>query len=182
MSGEKRYPWREAMPTALLLKERLASVCERIEIAGSLRREKPDVGDIELLCIPKPSDSLFFTDLLDAMLKGLLGAEPPLLSYRPNIKGSVIYGQKNKLLIHVQSGIPVDIFSTDAKNFGMAWLVRTGSAEFNIRVMARFKELRMHGHAYGGITGTQGQEIDCPTEEVVFKHLGWGFIEPKDRI
>ena len=30
----------------------LESSCERIMIAGSIRRRKPDVGDIELLCIP----------------------------------------------------------------------------------------------------------------------------------
>ncbi|GAI50844.1 unnamed protein product, partial [marine sediment metagenome] len=35
------------------LRSLLAPVCARITIAGSIRRQKPEVGDIELLCVPK---------------------------------------------------------------------------------------------------------------------------------
>ena len=36
----------------------LAPFCERIEIAGSTRRKKPEVGDIEIVCIPKQINDL----------------------------------------------------------------------------------------------------------------------------
>ncbi|GAH73129.1 unnamed protein product, partial [marine sediment metagenome] len=50
------------------LKSLLAPVCEKIEVAGSIRRQKPDVGDIELLCIPKYVASV---DQLDRELGAL---------------------------------------------------------------------------------------------------------------
>ena len=181
MSAKTRFPYIEAVSVAGLLLQRLADSCERIVIAGSVRRQKSNVGDIELLCIPKPTDNVFYADALDEAVKGLIGATPPLLAYRPNVKGSVIYGPLNKLLIDCPSGIALDLFSTSAQNWGMALLVRTGSAEFNIRVMSRFKALGMQGHADGGVTAQDGTEIPCPTEEVVFELLRWPFIPPEER-
>jgi len=84
------------------LKELLAPACERIRIAGSIRRRKPDVGDIEILAIPKFNGVV---DLLDHKLKWLIGTH--VLEYRPNKKGSIVYRPKNKLLRHADSGIGI---------------------------------------------------------------------------
>ena len=71
-------------------------------------------------------------------------------------------------MVHVPSGIPIDVFSTSAQNWGMSAVVRTGPKEFNIRLMQRFRQLGMTGHAYGGVTGRDGI-IECPDEETVFR-------------
>ena len=42
-----------AMMLAGKVVDELAPVCERIEIAGSIRRKKPTIGDVEIVCIPK---------------------------------------------------------------------------------------------------------------------------------
>jgi len=42
-----------AQTLAEALKHHLEPYCERIEIGGSIRRKKPEVKDIELICIPK---------------------------------------------------------------------------------------------------------------------------------
>ena len=44
---------QKAKAIAEELKALLEPVCQRVEIAGSIRRQKPEVGDIELLVIPK---------------------------------------------------------------------------------------------------------------------------------
>lgn len=181
MSGDIRWPLAEALAVALHLKAKLAPACIWIEVAGSIRRQRPDPADIELLCIPKPSDNLFYTDALDEAVKALMWIRPPILAVRPGIKGITTYGPKNKLLIHMPSGISLDLFSTDAKNFGMALVVRTGSRDFCVKVMSRLRQLHMRGHAYGGITSSSGEEIDCPDELVVFKNLGWPYIPPEER-
>ena len=49
------------------------------------------------------------------------------------------------------------------------------------RMMARFLELGMKGHAYGGVTDSQGNEVDCPDEATVFRLLGWPWIPPEQR-
>jgi len=54
MKNINRMKLEEAQVIAEKTKALLAPYCERIEIAGSIRRKKPDVGDIELVAIPKP--------------------------------------------------------------------------------------------------------------------------------
>ena len=47
-----RVPLARAQVVAAEVVALLAPACERIEIAGSVRREKTDVGDIEIVCTP----------------------------------------------------------------------------------------------------------------------------------
>ena len=158
MGDQIRYPLLHASHVGQDLMELLAPYCERLAIAGSIRRRKPDVGDIELLCIPRLGQA---TDLWGKDLNPLQGVslldhrvvhliKIGLLDYRLDAKGHRSFGPLNKLLVHVASGIPVDLFSTTVRNSGLALLVRTGPKEFNVRIMTRFRELGMAGHAYGG--------------------------------
>ena len=54
MSTKNHRPYKVVKIIADGLVERLYSTCLRIEIAGSLRRQRPMVGDIELVCVPEP--------------------------------------------------------------------------------------------------------------------------------
>ena len=62
----------------------------------------------------------------------------------------------------------------------MTLVVRTGPVERNVRMMTRFKQLNMTGHAYAGVT-KDGQEIPCPDEETVFRLVGWPWVTPERR-
>ena len=105
-----------------------------------------------------------------------------MLGYRLNSRGSKTYGPLNKYLIHRASGIPVDLFATTMENKGMAWVVRTGSKAFNVKVMTRLLQLGKKGHAYAGITLADGTTVNCPDEEVVFKELEWEWMPPPMRL
>ena len=48
-----KRPYSQVLPIAESLVEKLRPACERIEIAGSLRREKAMVGDIEIVAVPR---------------------------------------------------------------------------------------------------------------------------------
>ena len=50
----------EALPIAEKLKAELAPFCSRIEIAGSIRRKKPEVKDIEIVCVLKDANDVKF--------------------------------------------------------------------------------------------------------------------------
>lgn len=63
MSDKQRWPLKEALIIAETLANVLELRCERILIAGSIRRRKPEVGDIELLYIPRFEDRAI--DLLE---------------------------------------------------------------------------------------------------------------------
>ncbi len=182
MTDKQRFPIGKARSVATALAASFEPYTERVHIAGSIRRGKQEVGDIEILYIPKlveaPTD-LFGAptgqpeDMLETHLLRMM--EMGVLAKRGG------FGPKNKLLVHVPSGIPLDVFRTDAANWGMALVVRTGPKDFNVRLMSRFQELGIAGHAYAGVTYRGGKRFDCPTEEDVFKHAQWDYVEPKER-
>lgn len=183
MSNGKRWPYMQAMEAASRLLGELRACTERIEIAGSLRRKKGDVGDIEILAVPKVGQDMFGgrgTDLLHYQINALVAGG--LLAKRPNVNGGFTYGEKNKLLIDRASGIPLDVFTTEARYWGMALFVRTGPADWNKRAMSHFLSRGMAGHAYRGVTLADGTDVDCPEEADVFRLLGWPWAEPEVRL
>lgn len=154
----------------------LEPACQRVTIAGSIRRCKPYPHDIELLCIPKYVDSV---DMLDAKIQTMIYFD--MLGYRLNKLGSKVYGPKNKLLVH-PSGIGVDVFSTDHQCWPVALVVRTGGERTNKEIAFRAIERGMRFHAYGkGFTRADGSELICQSEADVFRAVGLAYKEPWER-
>ena len=194
MTDGKTVPLEQALPVAQEILTLLEPYCERIEVGGSIRRRKAQVKDVEILAISK---ARYSRDMLGEVssthfalhdaLTSWIGAYNSLWELRPNKKGHTTFGAQNKLLVY--RGSPVDVFSTTEANWGMAKVVRTGPAKFNIRLMSRFRELGLQGHAYGGVTkpgphphpSSKRQEVDCPDEATVFRVAQWEYIEPENR-
>ena len=188
MAEKRRWPLQFAQMVADMLKSQLAPYCKRIGVAGSIRRQKPMVGDIELLAIPdvvtlrnllgEVTEEL---DTLDQGIQRLI--EAGFLAYRLNRAGHRLgYGTKNKFLVHLPSGIPVDIFSTTEEKWAMSLVIRTGPADFNKRLMATAQARGMRGHAYGeGFTLADGSALACKTEQEVFAAVGWPYLPPEER-
>ena len=182
--------------------------CNRVAIAGSVRRGRPIVGDVELVCVPKPGratqgqvgmfDSELVTEAVDdqltAYLRDRIRDPTSPWALRPNANGVTSFGAANKYMTY--DGAPVDIFTAHRSTFGMLFFVRTGDAEWVVRAMAEFRRQKRHAHPYGGVGVTVDgdvtadvldparwaqAEVLCPTEETVFELLGWPFVEPEDR-
>jgi len=168
-----RVSLETAEKVAMELTRILTPCCNRIVVAGSIRRRCPEPSDIELLVIPR-------ANYLDKLLHDLMMQN--VLAMRLNKRGQRAYGPKNKLMVHLPSGIGLDVFSTTAENWGMALFVRTGPREWNIKAMSRFRELCMQGHAYGGVTDANGRALNCPDEETVFQRLQWAYVSPERRV
>ena len=158
------------------LKRLLEPACERIVIAGSIRRRKPEVGDIELLCIPKYVAGV---DQLDREIGALFIQR--ILGFRLNKLGSKVYGPKNKLLRHLESGIGVDIFSTSEECWPVALVVRTGGKITNQRIATAALRKGYRFHAYGSGFSTPNGEIVCHSEREVFETAGLPYQEPWER-
>jgi DNA polymerase/3'-5' exonuclease PolX len=120
MSDKSRWPASIARSVANELIAELQPRCEQLCIAGSLRRRKPEVGDIEILYVPRmgqvhrpgelfPQPGSLADDLLEEWLI------KDVIRKRPNVNGNVTWGNHNKLAVHVASGIPVDLFATTAE-------------------------------------------------------------------
>lgn len=168
----KRYPYKDAMAVAEEVKSWLSPYCSKIMIAGSLRRKKPDVGDIEILCI---SHGVFELEVFNLVRE-------KKLDYRLNKKGNRTYGKQNKLLVHCASGIPLDVFSTTEENWATALVCRTGSKESNIRICMAAKKLGMKFNVYGsGFTRADDSKIVCHSEKEVFETVELPFKKPEER-
>ena len=144
----------------------------RIIIAGSIRRRKPEVGDIELLVIPRAN---YLDKILDGlMMQGILGM-------RLNKRGQRVYGSKNKLMLHIPSGIGVDIFSTDEVCWPVALVVRTGGEKTNKWIATAALRKGYRFHAYGSGFSTPQGDIVCDSEREVFEAVDLPYLEPWER-
>ncbi len=109
----------------------LAPYCERIEIAGSIRREKPYVKDIEIVCVPLhvstsdlfgQAETVKSPDFIKAVRK--TGAV---------VKGSA-EGRYCQLI--TQEGVKIDLFMPVQHDYYRMFAIRTGSATYSFKVIA----------------------------------------------
>jgi len=191
MSDKPKFDFSVAHLTATQIVDALEPSCERITIAGSLRRCEKSVGDIEIVYVPKfgrgtPSGELVEStiDLALARIWDLINAG--VLVRRQNTNGADTFGPRNKLMRHA-SGIPVDLFATDERSWANYLVCRTGPAAFNIRVANRARDLGWKWHPYdcgfsrarcGG--GLRKWQV-IRSEEQLFEFLGWPYCQPWER-
>jgi DNA polymerase/3'-5' exonuclease PolX len=189
---KRRYPYNEAIAVARALLMRLRPAVEAVTIVGSLRREKPDVGDAELLYIPKVGRARTPGELFESegvnLAEQIIGelVRTNILSLRLSEDGKTCYGQKNKLLTHVDSGLPIDLFATTKTSWFNYLVCRTGPAELNQEIATRANNMGYRWNPYGpGFTPLSPVGDYRPfvvrSEEDVFRFVGLPYHEPKDR-
>jgi DNA polymerase/3'-5' exonuclease PolX len=184
-----RYPRDKALAVAVEICGALKTVTERLKIAGSLRRMKPDVGDVEIIYVPKfgegPPRDLFGPpprlNLADVALDYMLGGG--VIQKRRNVRGSEIWGAQNKLAVHAASGIPVDFFAATESNWFNYLVCRTGGAINNTIIAGEAKRKGWQWNPYGpGFTDGRGQVVPVTSEQDVFRFVGLPYLEPKARL
>lgn len=185
-SVKTKFPRATALPIAEELQAMIAPACTRIAIAGSLRRGKAEVGDIEILYVPKlteRADGLFDRKIVDVageVIDGL--AQRGLLAKRLNVRQQFTWGERNKLAIHVPSGIPVDLFGTSEENWWVSLVIRTGSKETNLRLTTGANRQNATLNAYGcGVTWSDGTITPATSERHVFELCRVPYLEPHER-
>jgi DNA polymerase/3'-5' exonuclease PolX len=167
----------------------LKPACKRVGIGGSLRRRKEMVKDVELIVVPKlfaKSRDLFGNpddeeDRLEESIKEANRVEYPWLDFWSDPKtGEVRDGPKYKKLIDTKTGVPIDLFIVrPPAQWGTIFMLRTGSASWNKRFIARLDELGLKMRD-GRIIGDRGA-LDTEEEIDVFKAAKVKWKEPKDR-
>jgi DNA polymerase/3'-5' exonuclease PolX len=185
-----KYPRNAAIAVARELAEVLTPFCEpdRIKVAGSLRRMKQEVGDVEILYIPRkevrpvPGDMFASreVDLVDLAVRDLMASG--VLEIREGENGAKSYGPKNKFLRHVRTGIPVDLFATIETSWWNYLVCRTGPKESNMAIAEAAKSMGWHWNPYGSGFSTGGGSFhEVTSERDVFEFVGLPYKEPKDR-
>ena len=141
--------------------------CNRIEIAGSIRREKPNVKDIEIVCISKSYDiGLFESGIATVVNKW------------QKIKGELPCRYTQRLL---PDNIVLDLFFATLENWGLILAIRTGSAGYSHKILAT-RWVQFGYKSEGGILKRNGIEYPIYEEKDLFKLLNLKWIEPKHRM
>jgi DNA polymerase (family 10) len=157
---------KEAEKTAEQVKTAVAAHCDKLEIAGSIRRQKTIVHDIDFVAVTKN----------DAQWQKI-GEELKRLKAKPNCQGNSVI----KALLPTQKGLfRVDFYRAQPSTFGIHLLIRTGSADHNMWLAgyAISKGMRLK-YSEGLIK--EGNAIAGETEQGVFEALGLPYSSPPQR-
>lgn len=195
ISIKAKIPYAEAIKRAEVWKDTLLCLCEKVALAGSLRRKKATVGDIEMVFVPKRMPKA--ADLFDAVFGN---SKPPvlvdvtdsffetalkdgMLSKRIGQAGHTAWGPSNKLAIDVASGIPIDFFSTTLECFPMLLVIRTGGKQTNINLAnaAARRGWKLKPYHGGYQNRRTGEMHICKTEEECFTFVGLQCPPPTHR-
>jgi DNA polymerase (family 10) len=138
--------------------------------AGSLRRGKETVGDLDLLLtLPEKHSSA----------KEVEAIAQHILKY-PAIEQVLAHGE-NKLSFRLQSGMQVDVRLLERKSFGAALLYFTGSKEHNVALRGRANKMGYTLNEYALSTLKGERPVARETETEIYAKLGLPYIEPELR-
>ncbi|HEX4875177.1 MAG TPA: helix-hairpin-helix domain-containing protein [Chitinophagaceae bacterium] len=165
---KKRLPYREAKKMA----DDLLAAVKKIEgirtavIAGSVRRKKETIGDIDIvLTADEPKWKKIITTITQMpLVKEVLAAG--------KTRASVLLKEKN---------VQADIRIVHEEEFGAALFYFTGSKEHNIQLRAMAKQRGWKVNEYGVFDNKTGRKLAGRTEEDIYALLGIRFIPPEQR-
>jgi DNA polymerase (family 10) len=160
-----RIPLGTAWPVAVDLLEGLKAHCDEVidaTVAGSLRRMRATIGDIDLLAASASPA---------AVMRAFSG--------HPRVAEVMLSGP-TKTTVRLQNGLQVDLRVLDPQHWGAALQYFTGSQAHNIRVREIAQKQGLSLSEYG-FKREDGSEILCPTEEEVYATLGLPWISPELR-
>ncbi len=201
-----RIPRAVAETIAAIVIEQVGPSCERVEVAGSIRRRVDTVKDIEIVAVPKlevPQVGLFgdlFGDtgepisLLKLKLDALVA--DGFLYKRMDADGKQRWGNRHQRALYkcADFEVGIDFFAViPPAQWGVIFAIRTGSAEFSRNLVTQVADggmmpsgLRVMDGALWRVNPANRDEklevINTPKEADVFRALGWhGYPPPEQR-
>lgn len=166
-----RFYLDDADRTAQKLTEHLAGMpgVEKVTPAGSLRRGRETVGDLDILvtgkgcCAEKPRE----------------GIVERILAF-PGIQEVLARGE-NKVSFRLRNGMQVDVRLLPPESFGAALQYFTGSKNHNVSLRQRALKMGYTLNEYGLFTLEGNKRVAGATEVRIYKKLKLAYIEPELR-
>ena len=143
---------------------------ETVTPAGSLRRGKETVGDLDLLVTL--ASGKYTPKAVEAIAQHIL-------TY-PEIDQKLAHGE-NKVSFLLKSGMQVDVRILEKEVFGAALLYFTGSKEHNVTLRGRANKMGLTLNEYALATLKGERPVARETEEEIYAKLGLDFIPPELR-
>ena len=137
---------------------------DQITSAGSLRRGKETIGDLDLLVTgPKAVDAL-----------------DRFVEYRGVIE-VLVHGDTKASAIVGREGLQVDVRAVEAPSRGAAMQYFTGSKEHNVAIRDRAVRMGLRLNEYALVRSSDGKKIAGGDEEGIYEKLGLPWIPPELR-
>lgn len=137
---------------------------DAIEFAGSYRRRKETVGDIDIVVVSRDANRVM-----------------DHLATLPGMVSQTARGE-TKMSIRVDEQFQVDLRVVGVESFGAALQYFTGSKEHNVAIRSRARKLGMTVNEYGVVKLDRPDEIFAgETEEALYGALGLSWIPPELR-
>ena len=177
------------------IRDCLAPDCERLQIAGSARRRRPEVKDLEIVAIPRfqeiqDDNDLYRRPMVVNCLKDHLDKMVAIGLIAPAKSGN-----RYMAFDWMNTGLRVDLFTATEETWPLVYMVRTGPAAFNMMIL---KKARARGYRILWGTGifhdkditptrkgprprTGAAAIPVETEADIFNLLGMDYIPPEER-
>jgi DNA polymerase (family 10) len=141
------------------LREKAGS--KKIEWAGSLRRMRENIGDIDILATGPNKEKIVHT-----------------FTHLPEVK-EVLASGETKASVIVEGGIQIDLRVVEEDSYGAALQYFTGSKGHNIHLRGIAKTKGIKINEYGVFKGEK--KVGGKEEEDVYRALGMDWIEPELR-
>lgn len=174
---------RDALEKARVLMADLRPHCERIEIAGSIRRGKQWINDIELVAIPRivpvpPAEDLWG----NVSNPGETQRDPGFAEVVKRYAETIVKGEPRTakyIQFLTRTGVKVDLFTATRDNWGYIFAIRTGSAEFSKGLAHRWVKQGYEGK--DGMLTRFGTPVPVREERDLFDLLKLPYVNPSDR-
>jgi DNA polymerase (family 10) len=155
---------------ATKLMETLGPYCDKIAVAGSIRRRRPIVGDIDLVVLTRDPAALKARCKQTCVTK-TDGRENFICETSNGIQIDIFFAQ------HAQT----ELFNKVPGTWGSILLCRTGSIAHNIYLVEHAKTLGLTWNPYAGVLDADYNILASETEEEIFATLKLEFIPPEER-
>ena len=154
---EAKIKHKEASKLAKEIIDKIRPLVETFKVAGSLRRGADEIGDVDIVVIPKEG----FTEKVEEII---------------NVTSSgkrKIYG--------TYKGTPINFFITEEKSWGACLMTATGPAVYNIRKRFLVKRMGLKLNEYGLFKVSSGEYLAGEKEDDIYDYLGWTHKAPCER-
>lgn len=170
-TGRFRIDTAEAAAAEIIAHiKKFGEAIESITPAGSLRRGKETIGDLDLLLILKEGH---------ASQKKVDAIAEHILKY-PRIDQTLARGE-NKVSFCLDSGLQVDVRLLEKEHFGAALLYFTGSKEHNVALRGRANDMGFTLNEYVLATLKGEKRVAGRTEEEIYAKLKLDYVPPELR-
>lgn len=189
MSTGTKITLQDAETAARRFHVLIAAACDRHQVAGSVRRMRPEVGDIEHVVISRtitatsagemfPREVAMVLDVLDQLV------ESGTIQKQIKSDDRARWGKRYRACLF--EGVVHEVFIADTKNWGCQLAIRTGPAEYSqelvTRILVRGRLRQQGGYLCYASGKSFGDIYPCPDEQSFFAAAGLSSVPtPADR-